>query len=97
MLAISVRPGLRVARALCIRKALERESLDVDFTAIDAALLEIAKQVKELDEIRGWTETIRNNGEKILGRLRISTEKLEKQGASLTERVADLKEAMKKG
>ena len=65
--------------------------------AIDAALLEIAKQVKELDEIRGWTETIRNNGEKILGRLRISTEKLEKQGTVLTERVADLKGAMAKG
>jgi hypothetical protein len=65
--------------------------------AIDAALLEIAKQVKELDEIRGWTETIKNNGEKILGRLRISTEKLEKQGAVLTERVADLKGTMKKG
>ena len=92
-----LRLGLSVARALCTRKALERSSLDVDFTAIDAALLEIAKQVKELDDIRTWTETIRSNGEKILGRLRISTEKLEKQGEVLTERVADLKEAMKKG
>ena len=71
--------------------------MEVDFTAIDGALLEIAKQVKELDEIRTWTETIRSNGEKILGRLRISTEKLERQGQVLTERVADLKEAMKKG
>jgi hypothetical protein len=50
--------------------------MEVDFTAIDTALLEIAKQVKELDEIRGWTETIRNNGQKILDRLRISREKL---------------------
>ena len=55
-----LRLGLSVwHRALCTRKALERSSLDVDFTAIDQALLEIAKQVKELDEIRGWTETIR--------------------------------------
>jgi hypothetical protein len=92
-----LRLGLSVARALCTRKALERSSLDVDFTAIDAALLEIAKQVKELDEIRGWTETIKNNGEKILGRLRISRDKLEKQGEVLTERVADLKGAMVKG
>jgi hypothetical protein len=75
---------------------MERSSLDVDFSAIDAALLEIAKQVKELDEIRGWTDTIRNNGEKILGRLRISREKLEKQGEVLTERVADLNVALKK-
>ena len=86
-----------VARALCTRKALERSSLDVDFTAIDGALLEIAKQVKELDEIRTWTDTIRSNGQKILDRLRISREKLEQQGEVLTERVADLKEAMKKG
>ena len=92
-----LRLGLSVARALCTRKALERSSLDVDFTAIDQALLEIAKQVKELDDVRTWTETIRSNGQKILERLRISTEKLERQGAVLTERVADLKEAMAKG
>ena len=71
----------------------DRRTMD----AIDGALLEIGRQVKELDEIRTWTETIRSNGKKILGRLRISTEKLEKQGEVLTERVADLKEAMKKG
>ena len=52
-----LRLGLSVARALCTRKALERSSLDVDFTAIDGALLEIAKQVRELDEIRTWTDT----------------------------------------
>ena len=92
-----LRLGLSVARALCTRKAMERSSLDVDFTAIDQALLEIAKQVKELDEIRTWTDTIRNNGQKILERVRISREKLEKQGEILTERVADLKEAMAKG
>ena len=45
----------------------------MDFTAIDGALLEIAKQVKELDDIRTWTDTIRSNGQKILERLRIST------------------------
>jgi hypothetical protein len=92
-----LRLGLSVARALCTRNALERSSLDVNFTAIDGALLEISKQVKELDEIRTWTDTIRSNGQKILDRLRISREKLEKQGEILTERVADLKEAMAKG
>jgi phage-related minor tail protein len=97
MLGIPVRLSLSVARALCTRKALERSSLDVDFTAIDQALLEIGRQVKELDDIRGWTETIRKNGEKIIERLSISREKLEKQGEVLTERVADLKEAMTKG
>lgn len=60
-------------------------------------LLEIDEQVKALDEIRGWTETIKSNGQKILDRMRISTEKLEKQGVLLTGRVEDLKEAMAKG
>ncbi len=92
-----LRLGLSVARALCTRKALERSSLDVDFTAIDGALLEIAKQVKELDEIRTLTDTIRTNGDKILYRLRVSREKLERQGDILIDRVADLKVAMAKG
>jgi hypothetical protein len=33
----------------------------------------------------------------VMGRLRISTEKLAKQGEVLTERVAELKGTMKKG
>ena len=45
MRAIPLRLGLGVARALGTRKAIERRSLDVDFTAIDGALLERAKQV----------------------------------------------------
>jgi len=57
-------------------------------------LLEIIKQVKELDNIRTWTETIRSRGQKILERLRISTEKLEKHSSVLTERVSDLKECV---
>jgi hypothetical protein len=91
---VNLRLGLSVARALCTRKALERTSLAVDFKAIDGALLEIMKQVKELDEIRVWTETIRNNGQKVLDRLRISREKLETQADILIERVADLKDVV---
>jgi hypothetical protein len=86
-----------VARALCTRKALERTNLCVDFEAIDKALLEVGKQVKKLDEIRTSTETIRNNSDKILDRLRISTKELESQANVLTERVADLKAGLGTG
>jgi len=89
---INLRLGLSVARALCTRMALEREHAEVDFTAIDASIQEIAKQVELLGEIRTWTETIRSNSDKILDRLRISTEKLEKQRIILVERVNDLKQ-----
>ena len=53
--------------------------------------------MKELTRSAPGLSTIRSNGEKILGRLRISTEKLTKQGEVLTERLADLKQAMAKG
>jgi hypothetical protein len=85
--------GLSVARALCITKSVQREHQAADFTEIDKAILEINKQIEALDEIRTWTETIRNNGEKILDRLRKSREKLSAQVQSLTERIADLKQA----
>ena len=45
------------------------------------------RQVKEVDDIRTWTDTIRSNGLKIVDRVRISREKLEKQGEVLRKRM----------
>jgi hypothetical protein len=86
-----------VARALCTRAALAREHAAVDFTSIDKALAEIDKQIKELDEIRTWTETIKNNSDKILNRLRISQDKLRGAAEILGDRVADLKQSLVQG
>jgi hypothetical protein len=89
---LTLKLGLSVARALCITKSVQREHQAADFTEIDKAILEINKQIESLDEIRTWTETIRNNGQKILDRLRISREKLSAQAQTLTDRLADLKQ-----
>jgi len=88
--------GVSVARAICTRKATERSTLTVDFTSIDAALLEISKQVEALDEIRTWSDTIARNSEKITERVRISREKIRKQGDHLSEMVDGLKGVLAK-
>jgi len=89
---IHLRLGLSVARALCIQKAAKREHETADFEEMDKALLEINKQMQELDKIRGWASSIKNNSDEILDRLRISSDKLKKQVTTLTDRLADLKQ-----
>lgn len=83
--------ALDLARALCTRKACERKSLDVDFGPIDVSLNEISTQVEELDKIRTWAETIKNSGDKIIDRLRISREKIQKKADLLREHMENLK------
>ena len=90
---IFLKLGLSVARALCIQKVVKREHQAADFEEMDKALLEINKQILELDKIRGWANTIKNNSEEILDRLRISSDKLKKQITTLTDRLADLKQS----
>lgn len=89
-----VKLGLSVAKALCTRQAREKESLAVDFSTLDHAILEINKQLGHIDEISGFSESIRNNSEKILERMRISRKKLDKQIAVLQEALQDLRETL---
>lgn len=93
-----LRLGISVARALCVRKAVERSSLEIDFTHIDQALLEIKKQVEALDEIRSWADTITSNSNKILDRVRISRQKLDREATTLAEWINNIKGVLvKKG
>lgn len=84
--------GLSVARALCVRKATQREHQAADFEQIDKALAEVNKQIELLDEVRKWSETIQSNSGKILERVRISREKLTSCVNALTDSLADLKQ-----
>ena len=63
----------------------------VDFEAIDKAILEIEKRAGNLDDVRKSAETIQSASSKILERVRIDREALEKQVGMLRERVDDLK------
>jgi len=89
---VYLKVGLSVAKALCTRTAIERAGHAVDFTPIDQAILEIQKQIEELDKIRVWTEQIRSHGDGILDRLRISREKLGRQASLLQQQVEVLKQ-----
>ncbi|MBI1903651.1 MAG: hypothetical protein HYS13_21320 [Planctomycetia bacterium] len=91
---LHVKLALSLARALCTRKALERTNISVDFTEIDKALTEISTQLDALERIRPMADTIKEQAEKILDRLRISLRKLAKQGELLTERISDLKQVV---
>ncbi len=90
---LNLRLGLSVARALCIQRAEKRQNESADFEEMDKALLEISKQIQELDKIRSWATTIKNNSEEILERLRISSDKLRKQVTSLTDHLEDVRQA----
>lgn len=89
-----VKLGLSVAKALCTRQAREREALAVDFSTLDHSILEINKQLTQIDEISGFASTIQGHSEKILERMRISRKKLDKQVAILQEALQDLRDTL---
>jgi hypothetical protein len=58
---------------------------------IEKAILEIEKRAGNLDDVRKAAETIQSSSGRILDRVRIDREALEKQVGVLRDRVADLK------
>jgi hypothetical protein len=86
--------GLEMARALCIRAGRQSEAQAADFTAIDAAILEIEKRSGSLKEITTWSETIRNNSERIIDHVRKTRNSLERQIEILQERLHDLRQSV---
>ena len=82
--------GLSVAKALCTRAKVQRDSETADFTAIDAAIRDIEKQIAGLDEITRLTGTIQSNSEKVLKRASLMRTSLEQQVRVLDDRVRDL-------
>lgn len=83
--------ALSVARALCTRASARHEHRQVDFDEIDRAIRDIEKQAGGLADIARWGETIRNNSDKILDRVRIMSRKLSARVAVLDEAVSVLR------
>jgi hypothetical protein len=76
---------------LCAQADRRSAAQHVDFEAIDRAICEIEKRAANLDDVRKSAETIQASSGKILDRVRIDREALEKQVAVLREHLADLK------
>ena len=88
------RVGLTLAKALCIRAAEQRRAQAVDFSALDAAVLEVAKRSADLDKLNGWSETIRGNSDKIMDHVRIARTALDRQVKLVQEHLSDLKQSL---
>ncbi|MEX0717624.1 MAG: hypothetical protein WD066_13610 [Planctomycetaceae bacterium] len=57
--------ALSLARALCVRTHKHDEAVQVDFTEIDRAILEIEKRANSFEEIETAVETIKRQADKI--------------------------------
>jgi hypothetical protein len=89
---VFLKAGIIAARALCFRTERQSAAQQVDFDAIDKAILEIEKRAGNLDEVRKSAETIQNSSGKILERVRKDREALDKQVEILREKVKDLRD-----
>ena len=86
--------ALSVARALCVRTTRASAERTADLDAILSAIREVERQAAGLDEIARLTDTIRNNGDKILRRARVMKDGLAVQIETLDEAVASLQTAL---
>ena len=89
---VVLKSALWLAKGLCVRESKSREAEAADFQAIDCAILAIEKEAKRLESMKTWTETITNNGAKILDEVRKMSLGLERQTEILKEAVSGLKE-----
>ncbi len=91
---IWLKAALVTARALSVRKAGASDVRQVDFEAIDRAMLDIEKRAANLDEVRTSAKTIVSSGEKIIKRVDIDEKALEKQLVVLREQLDDVRGAL---
>jgi hypothetical protein len=70
--------ALATARALCVR-ARQSAMAEADWAAIQRAILEIEKRASSLDDVRKSAETIQSASRKILERIELTQEALERQ------------------
>jgi len=89
---IHLRSGLELARALCTRQIRQRETEAIDLIAFEKAVLEIEKQIKAMDEINTWSDTIARSSEKIKEQLGKSKESIDRQIKCLNNVRSDLKD-----
>jgi hypothetical protein len=91
---VFLKAGLIAARALCFRAQRSSAAAVADFEAIERAILDIEKRAGNLDEVRKSAELIQSSSGKILDRVRIDREALEKQVTQLREKVGELRGAL---
>lgn len=89
-----LKAAMEIARALCVRSQKSAQTQSADFSIVDKAVLKIEKAVQNLDQIRTSAQTIKNSSEKILKRVDLDQQSLDKQLTLLRDSVGDLKQSL---
>ena len=88
---VYLQAGMVTARALSLRAARKAEAQQADFEAIDRAILEIEKRAANLDAVKKYAETIHSSSEKIIDRVEKDRKALDREVATLHEKLEELK------
>ena len=88
---VILRAGYLAAKAMSLRAAQRSRSEAASFLTIDKAVETIRKQLDGFGEIKTHSETVGSAAKKILERVRIMSEAIEKQVDVLAEQVAAVK------
>lgn len=91
---IWLKAALVTARAMAVRTSRTAATQQVDFDAIDRAVLDIEKRAANLGEIRTTAETIKRGSEKILKRVDVDEKALEKNLQLLKEKLDEARDAL---
>lgn len=83
--------GLMLTKSLCVRQRQMKEGVKCDFSKVDAAIIKLTREAERLDSMRTWTETIKNNGNKLADEIRKMAEGM----ARFLEELHDSTEALK--
>lgn len=84
---IYLKCAMTMARALCVQRRTDRDEQKEDIEGMLRATAEVEKQAVKLDEIQKWSQTIKNNSDKIMDVVRIAKDSLDKQVAVLRDRI----------
>ena len=88
---VTLRAGLSLAKALCVRQQKDQKDEEGKWEDIDAAILAVEKEATRLASMKKWTETIQSHSGSILEEVRKMADNLEKQVAVLRENVETLR------
>jgi uncharacterized protein Smg (DUF494 family) len=80
-----------LARALVIRENHDSVESEYALKAIDLSARAIEKQLGELDQLKTWAETVKNNGEKMSASVARMRADLAKEVEALDRQVNGLK------
>jgi len=88
---VTVKAALMVAKAMSVKQAVQSGKEESGWKEIDRAIESMRKQLGNFTELKTWSDTIKNNAEKSLDRIRIMNKQLESDLSTLGEQLEYLR------